>query len=137
MSLFIKNIFLVQLCLILAILYPTSLANLVVEVGTRHSHQTLFHASHCIRIGVFETKLPGMIRYNGNHVMLILYEMLHTCSIVYTQRRCKFGKIISTDASGCFFTNVTFTAVVLEGNFVKSYHKSIEFNLFFIHLSLF
>ena len=25
----------------LAILYPTSLANLVVEVGTRHSHQTL------------------------------------------------------------------------------------------------
>ena len=42
MSLFIKNIFLVQLCLILAILYPTSLANLVVEVGTRHSHQTLF-----------------------------------------------------------------------------------------------
>ena len=41
MSLFIKNIFLVQLYLILAILYPTSLANLVVEVGTRHSHQTL------------------------------------------------------------------------------------------------
>ena len=25
----------------MAILYPTSLANLVVEVGTRHSHQTL------------------------------------------------------------------------------------------------
>ena len=38
-----KNIFLVQLCLILAILYPTSLANLVVEVGTRHSHQTLLY----------------------------------------------------------------------------------------------
>ena len=55
----------------------------------------------------------------------------------YTQRRCKFEKIISTDATGCFFTNVTFTAVVLEGNFVKTYHKSIEFNLFFIHLSLF
>ena len=48
MSLFIKNIFLVQLCLILAILYPTSLANLVVEVGTRHSHQTLFiHTFSC------------------------------------------------------------------------------------------
>ena len=46
MSLFIKNIFLVQLCLILAILYPTSLANLVVEVGTRHSHQTLLHERH-------------------------------------------------------------------------------------------
>ena len=36
-----KKYFLVQLYLILAILYPTSLANLVVEVGTRHSHQTL------------------------------------------------------------------------------------------------
>ena len=36
-----KKNFLVQLCLILAILHPTSLANLVVEVGTRHSHQTL------------------------------------------------------------------------------------------------
>ena len=46
MSLFIKNIFLVQLCLILAILYPTSLANLVVEVGTRHSHQTLLTAHY-------------------------------------------------------------------------------------------
>ena len=27
----------------MAILYPTSLVNLVVEVGTRHSHQTLLH----------------------------------------------------------------------------------------------
>ena len=50
MSLFIKNIFLVQLCLILAILYPTSLANLVVEVGTRHSHQTLLVDSIIIPI---------------------------------------------------------------------------------------
>ena len=48
MSLFIKNIFLVQLCLILAILYPTSLANLVVEVGTRHSHQTLLVTVHLL-----------------------------------------------------------------------------------------
>ena len=29
----------------MAILYPTSLANLVVEVGTRHCHQTLFRES--------------------------------------------------------------------------------------------
>ena len=29
----------------LAILYPTSLANLVVEVGTRHSHQILLMLS--------------------------------------------------------------------------------------------
>ena len=28
--------------------------------------------------------------FNRNDVMLILYEMLHTCSIMHTQRRCKF-----------------------------------------------
>ena len=58
MSLFIKNIFLVQLCLILAILYPTSLANLVVEVGTRHSHQTLLN---------LETKILTHTRLDGTH----------------------------------------------------------------------
>ena len=45
------------------------------------------------------------------------------------------------DASGCFFANVTFTAVAeisIRGDyFFKSYHKFIEFNLFFIHLILF
>ena len=45
------------------------------------------------------------------------------------------------DASGCFFTNVTFTAVAeisIRGDFFfKSYHKLIEFNLFFIQLILF
>ena len=50
--------------------------------------------------------------YNRNDVMLILYEMLHTCSIMHTQRRCKFE---NTDASGCFFTNVIFTAVAEIG----------------------
>ena len=42
--------------------------------------------------------------------MLILYEMLHTCSTMHTQRRCKL-RILSTDASGCFFIDVTFIAV--------------------------
>ena len=50
-------------------------------------------------------------------------------------------RILSTDASGCFFINVTFTAVAeisIRGDFFfKSYHKFIEFNLFFIHLILF
>ena len=50
-------------------------------------------------------------------------------------------RILSIDASGCFFTNVTFIAVAeisIRGDFFfKSYHKFIEFNLFFIHLILF
>ena len=42
MSLFIKDISLYnQPYYFFAILYPTSLVNLVVEVGTRHSHQIL------------------------------------------------------------------------------------------------
>ena len=41
MSLFIKNNSLYNPITFLATLYPTSLANLVVEVGIRHSHQTL------------------------------------------------------------------------------------------------
>ena len=55
--------------------------------------------------------------------MLILYEMLHTCSIMHTQRRCKFENTISTDASGCFFTNVTLTAVAeigIRGEFCET-----------------
>ena len=44
MSLFIKSISLYNLIKFVAILYPKSLVNLVVEVGTRHSisHQMLF-----------------------------------------------------------------------------------------------
>ena len=50
-------------------------------------------------------------------------------------------RILSTDASGCFFINVTFIAVAeisIRGDFFfKSYHKFSEFNLFFIHPILF
>ena len=47
--------------------------------------------------------------------MLILYEMLHTCSVIHTQRRCKF----ENTKHRCL------------------YHKFSEFNLFFIHPILF
>ena len=50
-------------------------------------------------------------------------------------------RILSTDASGCFFINVIFIAVAeisIRGDFFfKSYHKFGEFNLFFIHPILF
>ena len=39
MSLFIKKYFLYNPIKFLAALYPKSLTNLVVEVGTKHSHQ--------------------------------------------------------------------------------------------------
>ena len=49
-------------------------------------------------------------------------------------------RILSTDASVCFFINVTFIAVAnisIRGFFFKSYHKFSAFNLFLIHLILF
>ena len=46
-------------------------------------------------------------------------------------------RILSTDASGCFFINVIFIAVAeisIRGDFFfKSYQKFGEFNLSFIH----
>ena len=49
-------------------------------------------------------------------------------------------RILSTDASVCFFINVTCIAVAntsIRGFFFKSYHKFRAFNLFLIHLILF
>ena len=37
-----------------------------------------------------QNKIAWYIWYNRDDVMLILYEMLHTCSIMHTQWRCKF-----------------------------------------------
>ena len=69
--------------------------------------------------------------------MLILYICFTRAALCILNGDASL-RILSTDASGCFFTNVTFTAVAeisIRGDFYfKSYHKFIEFNLFFIHL---
>ena len=41
-------------------------------------------------------------------------------------------RILSTDTSGCFFTNVTFTAMAEIGIRGEFCHKFIEFNLYFV-----
>ena len=67
--------------------------------------------------------------------------MLHTCSVMHTQRRCKFENTKHRCLGICFFINVTFIAVAeisIRGDFFfKNYHKFSEFNLFFIHPILF
>ena len=69
--------------------------------------------------------------------MLILYICFTGAALCILNGDASL-RILSTDASGCFFTNVTFSAVAeisIRGDFFfKSYHKFIEFNLFFIHL---
>ena len=54
----------------LAILYPISLANLVVEVGTRHSHQTLLcsllEVIRCVYV-VSQYKMPYLYKIHVRH----------------------------------------------------------------------
>ena len=73
--------------------------------------------------------------------MIILYEMLHTCSIMHTQRSgCKFENT-KHRCLGMFLHKCNLHCsgrISIRGDFFfKSYHEFIEFNLFFIHLILF
>ena len=45
--------------------------------------------------------------------------------------------IISWDVSSQMWPSLQWQKMVLEGNFVKSYHTFTKFNLFFVHLILF
>ena len=78
--------------------------------------------------------------YNRDDVMLILYTCFTRAALCIFKGDASL-RILSTDASGCFFTDVTFTAVAeisIRGDFFfKRYHKFIEFNLLFIYLILF
>ena len=72
--------------------------------------------------------------------MLILYEMLHTCSVMHTQRRCKFEntkhRCLRMFLHKCNL-HCSGRNQYKRGYFFKSYHKFSEFNLFFIHPILF
>ena len=61
----------------MAILYPASLANLVVEVGTRHCHQTLLNwmGKSGLNMGV-EMNRTSVISMSGLVIKLLMY-----CSI--------------------------------------------------------
>ena len=85
-----------------------------------------------------KNKLAWHNWYNRNDAMLILYKMLHTCGIMHTQRGCKFEKKapMPRDVSSQMWPSLQWQKLVLEGNFVKSYHTFTEFNLFFVHLIL-
>ena len=58
-----KNYFPCITILNFGILYPTSLANLVVEVGTRHSHQILLVSRVTFTQEVELTAVPGIMGY--------------------------------------------------------------------------
>ena len=65
--------------------------------------------------------------------MLILCEMLHTCSVMHTQRRCKFEST-KHRCLGMFFINVTFIAVAeisIRGDFFsKAIINSVSLTCF-------
>ena len=87
-----------------------------------------------------QNKIAWYNWYNRDDVMLILYEMLHTCSIMHTQWKCKFENT-KHRCLGMFLQKCNLHCrgrISIRGDFFfKSYHKFIECNLFFIHLILF
>ena len=83
-----------------------------------------------------KTKFPGIIDIIGT-MSCLFYMKCFTHAALCILKGDVSLEILSTDASGCFVTNVTFTAVAeigIRGKFCESYHT---FNLFFVHLILF
>ena len=92
MSLFIKIISLYSPIHFLSILYPTSLANLLVEMGIRHSHQILFFVAirRHVPPRVFLNIVSGRVAFSapGHWYLDQLFE------IVFEQWNCKRNPII-------------------------------------------
>ena len=65
----------------MAILYPTSLANLVVEVGTRHCHQTLL-ASACCKICLCSMTMITLTHINDFSVFS--FYKIHTLAYIHS-----------------------------------------------------
>ena len=88
-----------------------------------------------------QNKIAWYNWYNRKDVMLILYEMLHTCSIMHTQWRYKFEntkhRCLGMFLHKCNLHCSGWNKYKRGFFFFKSYHKFIECNLFFIHLILF
>ena len=75
MSLFIKMISLYKPINFLAILYPISLANLVVEVGTRHSHQILLILDKVLFVLIIDFNcVKHMFSFS---LCIVIYSMLY------------------------------------------------------------
>ena len=88
MSLFMKSISLYNPIKFLAILYPTSLTNLMVEVGTRHSHQTLFiYVTFNLRRSFIDINWPFMQEYVYT-LRFIIQQHGPNCFDELTKREC-------------------------------------------------
>ena len=83
MSLFIKIISLYNPIHFLAILYPTSLANLVVEVGTRHSQQMLLGSDHIVyQIGQYLSEAKYCSIQSWPHGGLFNQTIAHQADVI-------------------------------------------------------
>ena len=74
--------------MIMIIIITTTLTMTIMKMIMIKTAQTpcqSLYKDRCIK-----NKIAWYNWYNRDDVMLILYEMLHTCSIMHTQRRCKF-----------------------------------------------
>ena len=100
--LFIKSISLYNTIEFLAILYPESLANLMVEVGTRYSHQILFQIHHSgmkwHTVFLSATKAP---------IVIIAYTIWYICIRFAPSCVVLLGVMGRFQSSGPLFTKQT------------------------------
>ena len=74
--------------MIMIIIITTTLTMTIMEMIMIKTAQTPCQSLYKDRR--IQNKIAWYNWYNRDDVMLILYEMLHTCSIMHTQWRCKF-----------------------------------------------
>ena len=106
--------------MIMIVIITTTLAMTIMKMIM--IKQLRLHASHCIRIGVFKTKLPGIIDIIGTMSCSFYIKCFTRAALCILNGADANLRILSTDASGCFFINVTFTAVAeisIRGDFFQ------------------
>ena len=74
--------------MIMIIIITTTLTMIIMKMIMIKTAQTPCQSLYKDRH--IQNKIAWYNWYNRDDVMLILYEMLHTCSVMHTQRRCKF-----------------------------------------------
>ena len=77
-----------MMMMIMIIIITTTLAMTIMKMIMIKTAQTPCQSLYKDRR--IQNKIAWYNWYNRDDVMLILYEMLHTCSIMHTQWRCKF-----------------------------------------------
>ena len=109
----------------MAILYPTSLANLLVEVGTRHCHQTLLETVHCgrqhdVHLSLDNGKLQG---HNYKLISIAAADVLVLNNQAIGSHKYWFNTFCTWPVKVLYSTQIYHVKLILEN---KKYHFNIK-----------